>query len=134
MSDVLSEGVADALVAPRFLLPVAPASTVMEDWCVAIRDGAIIEVGRVQRSRPPPGAVRTELDHHVVMPGPVNAHAHLAMALLRGLGDSEPLEAWLDNTIWPLEHAWRGADFVRDGTRLAVAEMLASGPRRHHMY
>ncbi len=128
MSDVLSEAVADALVAPRFLLPVAPASTVMEDWCVAMRDGAIIEIGpRAEVFAHHPGAVRTELDHHVVMPGLVNAHGHLAMALLRGLGESEPLEAWLENTIWPLEHAWMGADFVRDGTRLAVAEMLASG-------
>ena len=128
MSDVLSEGVADALVAPRFLLPVAPASTVMEDLCVAIRDGAIIEIGpRAEVFAHHPGAVRTELDHHVVMPGLVNAHGHLAMTLLRGLGESEPLEAWLENTIWPLEHAWMGADFVRDGTRLAVAEMLASG-------
>ncbi|MCY3813499.1 MAG: TRZ/ATZ family hydrolase [Gammaproteobacteria bacterium] len=128
MSGELSRGVADVLVAPRLLLPVAPENTLIEDACVAVREGAIVEIGpRADVFAHHPGVPCVELDHHVVMPGLVNAHGHLAMSLLRGLGESEPLEAWLENTIWPLEHAWMSVDFVRDGTRLAVAEMLASG-------
>ena len=61
------------------------------------------------------------------MPGLVNAHGHLAMTLLRGLGEAQALEAWLAETIWPMEARWIDAEFVRDGTRLAVAEMVACG-------
>ena len=128
MSEALVERRADTLVAPRLLLPVAPENTVLEGTCVALRDGAIVEVGlRDEVLARYPDARRFDLDRHVVMPGLVNAHGHLAMTLLRGLGESEPLEAWLENTIWPLEGAWVDAHFVRDGTRLAVAEMVASG-------
>ena len=128
MSEVLPEGVAEVLVAPRLLLPIAPENTAVEGMCVALRDGAIIEIGpRDELFGRHPGARRFQLDQQVVMPGLVNAHGHLAMTLLRGLGESEPLETWLENTIWPIEGAWVDADFVRDGTRLAMAEMLASG-------
>jgi 5-methylthioadenosine/S-adenosylhomocysteine deaminase len=34
---------------------------------------------------------------------------------------------WLNNHIWPAEAKWVGPDFVRDGTELAIAEMLQSG-------
>ena len=30
-------------------------------------------------------------------------------------------------SIWPAENRWVGTEFVRDGTRLALAEMLLSG-------
>ena len=49
------------------------------------------------------------------------------MALLRGRADDLPLMDWLQNHIWPLEQAWANAEFVKDGTDLAIAEMLASG-------
>ena len=34
---------------------------------------------------------------------------------------------WLNEHIWPAESKWVNEEFVRDGTRLAVAEMLKSG-------
>ncbi len=49
------------------------------------------------------------------------------MTLLRGLADDLPLEPWLKDHIWPAEGRWLSADFVRDGTELAIAEMLRSG-------
>ena len=123
-----SDGVADTLLTPRLLLPVAPENTVLEGCGVAIRDGSIMEVGPNEAlAARHPNARRIDLGSHVLLPGLVNAHGHLAMTLLRGLGESAPLEAWLENTIWPLEGKWVDADFVRDGVRLAVAEMLASG-------
>ncbi|MBS0321150.1 MAG: TRZ/ATZ family hydrolase [Proteobacteria bacterium] len=64
---------------------------------------------------------------HVLIPGLVNAHAHSAMALMRGVADDVPLAAWLTEHIWPREAAVLGPDFVHDGTLLAAAEMLAGG-------
>jgi 5-methylthioadenosine/S-adenosylhomocysteine deaminase len=49
------------------------------------------------------------------------------MTLLRGLADDLPLMTWLQQHIWPAEQRWVSPGFVRDGARLAMAEMLRSG-------
>jgi 5-methylthioadenosine/S-adenosylhomocysteine deaminase len=49
------------------------------------------------------------------------------MSLMRGLADDLPLMNWLNEHIWPAEGKWVSSDFVRDGTRLAMAEMLRGG-------
>ena len=49
------------------------------------------------------------------------------MSLLRGYADDLPLRAWLEDRIWPAEARWLSGEFVADGTRLAIAEMIASG-------
>ena len=119
---------ADLLLVPRLLLPVAPVDGVFEGMAVAVRGTNIVDLapsGEITARYP--GVPRLELDHHLLMPGLVNAHGHLAMTLLRGLGESEALDVWLEDTIWPLEGRWVDAAFVRDGVRLAIAEMVASG-------
>ena len=118
------------LLMPRLLLPITPANTVLDDAAVAVRGADIVAVGkRGELLDRYPSARRLALDHHLLMPGLVNAHGHLAMTLLRGLGESEPLDAWLRNTIWPLEGRWVTATFVRDGTR---AGHRGNARRRHH--
>jgi len=62
----------------------------------------------------------------LVIPGLVNAHTHVAMTLFRGGADDKPLDAWLQEDIWPVE-AELEADDVRAGTALGVAEMIRSG-------
>jgi 5-methylthioadenosine/S-adenosylhomocysteine deaminase len=49
------------------------------------------------------------------------------MSLFRGLADDLPLMDWLNQHIWPAEAKWVSPDFLRDGTELAIAEMLKSG-------
>ena len=65
--------------------------------------------------------------NHVLMPGLVNAHTHAAMTLMRGMADDLPLLEWLNEHIWPTEGRWVDADYVRDGSELAMAEMLRGG-------
>ena len=62
----------------------------------------------------------------LVIPGLVNAHTHVAMTLLRGYADDEPLDVWLQENIWPVE-AELTAEDVRAGTRLGMLEMIRSG-------
>jgi 5-methylthioadenosine/S-adenosylhomocysteine deaminase len=62
----------------------------------------------------------------LVIPGLVNAHAHVAMTLLRGYADDKPLDAWLREDVWPVEAALQPAD-VAAGARLAAAELIRSG-------
>ncbi len=62
----------------------------------------------------------------LVTPGFVNGHCHVAMTLLRGYADDKPLDAWLQEDIWPVE-AELTADSVQAGTELGVLEMIKSG-------
>lgn len=72
-------------------------------------------------------AQQINLGQHILLPGLVNTHGHAAMTLLRGLGDGNSLQAWLEDVIWPLERDHISNEFVRDGTDLAIGEMLRSG-------
>lgn len=49
------------------------------------------------------------------------------MTLFRGLADDLPLMEWLQDHIWPAESTWVGEEFVRQGTGLAIAEMIRGG-------
>lgn len=62
----------------------------------------------------------------VVMPGFINTHTHVAMALLRGISDDVPLMEWLEQHIWPIESKM-GYKEVYDGARLGILEMLMGG-------
>ncbi|MGH8121306.1 MAG: TRZ/ATZ family hydrolase, partial [Rudaea sp.] len=74
-----------------------------------------------------PQAKRIDMAQHALIPGLVNAHTHNPMTLLRGVADDLPLMIWLQEHIWPVEARVMGADFVRDGVELAIAEMLRGG-------
>lgn len=63
----------------------------------------------------------------ILLPGFVNAHTHVPMALLRGLADDLRLDVWLMGYMMPVEREFVSPDFVRLGTRLACAEMIRSG-------
>jgi 5-methylthioadenosine/S-adenosylhomocysteine deaminase len=63
----------------------------------------------------------------VLMPGLVNAHTHVPMNLLRGLGDDLRLDVWLLGYIMPVEREYVDPDFVYLGTSLACAELIRSG-------
>ncbi|MCU0295515.1 MAG: TRZ/ATZ family hydrolase [Candidatus Nanopelagicales bacterium] len=115
------------VIEARWVLPIHPWS-VIEDGAVAIDAGSIVAVGgRSELQQRFPDAARTRLREHALLPGLVNGHTHAAMTLLRGYADDVPLMTWLHERIWPTEGRWVDEQFVRDGTRLAVAEMLQSG-------
>jgi 5-methylthioadenosine/S-adenosylhomocysteine deaminase len=95
---------------------------------VAVAGGRIVALG--PRAEIAAGfAARETLNRpqHVLLPGLINAHTHAAMTLLRGIADDMPLEQWLGEHIWPAEARWASTEFVRDGTELAIAEMLLGG-------
>lgn len=116
------------ILLPRWVVPVRPEGVVLEDHGVLTHNGRIAAV-RPSREllESQPEASVTRLPEHALMPGLVNSHAHSAMALMRGLADDLPLMRWLEEHIWPTEQRWVGAEFVRVGTELAMAEMLKGG-------
>lgn len=118
----------DALITPRWCIPVEPAGTVLEDHAVAVADGRIAAIlPRAEAREAFQPSVVIDRPGHVLLPGLVNTHCHAAMTLFRGLADDLPLEAWLREGIWPVERRFVSAELVRDGTELAVAEMLRAG-------
>ncbi|HEX7080236.1 MAG TPA: TRZ/ATZ family hydrolase [Gammaproteobacteria bacterium] len=118
----------DTLICPRWTVPVEPEVCANEDFAVAIDRGRIVAVlPRAEaETRFAPDALHERPDH-VLMPGLVNAHCHAAMSLFRGFADDLPLDRWLGERIWPAEAKWVNPEMVRDGTRLAIAEMLKGG-------
>ena len=71
-------------------------------------------------------ARRIDATGKIVMPGLINTHTHVAMALLRGISDDMPLMEWLEQHIWPIEGKM-GYQEVYDGARLGILEMLLGG-------
>lgn len=117
---------ADLLLLPQWLVPVEPAGA-LADHAVVVKGGAILDVLPADTARERYAARALELPGHALMPGLVNLHGHAAMSLMRGCADDRPLMAWLHERIWPAEKKYVSEAFVRDGSLLAAAEMLASG-------
>ena len=118
----------DTLIVPRWCVPVEPSDVVLEDHAVAVTDGRITDILPLEKARAEfQPSVIVERPDHVLIPGLINAHTHAAMTLFRGLADDMPLESWLHEGIWPAERRWVSAEMVRDGTELAIAEMLRGG-------
>ena len=119
---------ADLIITARWIVPVEPSGVVLEEHAVVVRDGRILAVlPRADALAAYPTASRIDRPSHVLLPGLVNAHTHAAMTLFRGMADDLPLDTWLNQHIWPAEARWVTADFVRDGTELALLEMLQGG-------
>ncbi len=74
-----------------------------------------------------PDTPHIELKNQMLMPGFVNAHGHVAMNLFKGMCDDLPLMTWLEKHIWPAEGKWVSPDFVKEGSKVAISEMLKSG-------
>jgi len=118
----------DTLIHARWVIPVEPANVVLEHHAIAVHDGRILEVLTSDEAKNKYTAeVTHQLDDHALIPGLVNAHTHAAMSLFRGLADDLPLMDWLQNHIWPAEQKWVNAEFIADGSRMAIAEMLRGG-------
>jgi 5-methylthioadenosine/S-adenosylhomocysteine deaminase len=104
-----------AEVSADWVLPVDGPP--IEEGRVAWEEGRIVEVG--------PGRAARHLDGAVILPGLVNAHAHLEYAVYAGFGDGLPFARWI------LVHMERKARIGLPETeaiaRLGALECLASG-------
>ena len=118
----------DTLIAPRWCVPVEPANVILLDHAIVVNDGRIADLLPLADARAKyQPSITIDRPDHLLIPGFVNAHTHAAMSLMRGLSDDLPLEAWLRDGIWPAEKRWVSAEMVRDGTELAITEMIAGG-------
>ncbi len=118
----------DLLLHASWVATVDNENTVINDGCIAIRASEIVAVCRSDEAAEQYSAKeQIQLSGQLLIPGLINGHGHSAMTLLRGFADDLPLMSWLEDHIWPAEGQWVDEQFVRDGTNIAIAEMLRSG-------
>ncbi len=118
----------DSLVSASWVIPVVPEGTVLNEHSIAIENGKIIDILPSKDAKQKYTAdLVQEMPNHILLPGLINAHCHAAMTLLRGFGDDMSLMDWLEKRIWPAEGQFVNEQFVTDGSKLAIAEMLLSG-------
>jgi 5-methylthioadenosine/S-adenosylhomocysteine deaminase len=104
--------------------------TIHENGYIAIKDDTIVSIGLSSTAAYPKGlTAKQTIDAKgkLILPGFINGHTHVPMTLLRGLKDDVTLDDWLRKFIFPAEAKNVTEDFVRWGTRLAMAEMIRGG-------
>lgn len=118
----------DLVIEPRWVLPIAPANTALTGHAVAVTEGRIVAIAPSAQIEahyePRERVVRSD---HALLPGFVNAHTRAATTLLRGLPVYGPRQRWMQETVLPIARNCMSPDFIREGTQLAMAEMLRAG-------
>jgi 5-methylthioadenosine/S-adenosylhomocysteine deaminase len=121
----------DLIVHARYVVPMVPGAeqTVLHHHSIVVHHQkivAILPTTEVARSY---SALKTVdvSSHHAVMPGLVDAHTHLGLNLLKGYADDFPLATWLTEYMWPAEGKFVSSEFVRAGTKAAIAELIKGG-------
>ena len=128
LSERSNGNVVELIISAPWIIPIVPRGAVYKDCSVVVNRGDIVDLlPETEALRKYSAREHSKLSDSVLMPGLVNAHGHAAMSLLRGYADDLPLQQWLNDYIWPAESQWVNGDFVRDGTQLAMAEMIRSG-------
>lgn len=112
----------------RWIVPIVPQGEVLENHSIVLEDEVIHDILPTENLEKRYARIEmTNLPNHLLTAGFVNAHLHSAMTLFRGYADDLSLSEWLNQHIWPAEAKFVNQEFVRDGTTLAVAEMIANG-------
>ena len=120
----------DLLVKGATIVTMDSSRRVLENGFLAIRGDEIVAIGSDTSSAFPKGiTAKQSIDAtgKIVIPGLINGHTHIPMVLMRGLKDDVTLDDWLRKFIFPAEARNVTEDYVRWGSRLALAEMIRSG-------
>ncbi len=118
----------DLLLVNGTLVTMDTSYTVIQKGAVAIKDDSIVAVGPTDELTQEYQGVETfDCTNLTLIPGLINAHTHVPMALLRGLADDLRLDVWLIGYMMPVEREFVNEEFVHLGTLLGCAEMIQSG-------
>ena len=118
----------DLLVRGGTIVTMDPTRRVIEDGYIGVRKDEIVAIGELQSGVAGITATK-EIDAKgkLIIPGLINGHTHIPMVLMRGLVDDVTLDDWLRKFIFPAEARNVTEEYVRWGSRLALAEMIRSG-------
>jgi len=114
----------DVLFENIVVITMDDARPVLSHGYVGIEGKKISYVGEKPPETKAPCVVNGS--RRLLMPGLVNSHSHLPMALLRGFADDYNLQTWLFDHIFPAE-AKLDERCVAAGIRLGIAECIRFG-------
>jgi len=120
----------DLLVKGATIVTMDSNRRVLESGFIAVRGDEIIAIGTDVNAAFPKGITAKQTidaSGKLIIPGLINGHTHIPMVLMRGLKDDVTLDDWLRKFIFPAEARNVTEDYVRWGSRLALAEMIRSG-------
>ena len=118
----------DLLLINGVVVTMDPGGNVFLDGAVAVRGREIVAVGNTAELAGRYVARETRDCHGcAIIPGLINAHAHVPMSLLRGLVSDQQLDVWLFGYMFPVESRFVNPDFAYIGTLLSCAEMIRGG-------
>lgn len=115
------------IVEADLLVTMDEQNSIIRNGAVVIDDGVILAVGSAEDlGAAHPDAERLPGKARLLMPGLINCHTHLAMALLRGWSEGVDLQGFLER-VWDAEGRIMNPDVVRVGTALGAMESVLAG-------
>lgn len=109
------------------ILTVNGKFDIIENGAIVVNDDKIVAIGKSNEILEEyPNEEVVELSGHIIMPGLISLHVHLAQSLLRTAADDLALIEWLCHRVWPMQGSFTEDDgYV--AAQLTIAEMLKSG-------
>jgi len=120
----------DLLITGGTIVTMDADRQVIENGFIAVKGDTIVSMGPSTGMPFPKGVLAQQTidaKGKLILPGFINGHTHVPMVLMRGLIDDVTLDDWLRKYIFPAEARNVTEDYVRWGTRLAMAEMIRGG-------
>src|SRR6202051_3171244 len=118
----------DLIVTGGTVVTMDGPRAIYSDGTVVVKGDTIVAVGsHVDLEARYTAAQTIDANGSLVLPGFINGHTHVPMTLFRGIHDDVTLADWLYKYIFPAEAKNVTEEFVRWGTRLAIAEQIRSG-------
>lgn len=111
----------------NYVIPMTETRVTLEDTFIGIENDTIAKVTKFSSRYKNQCKKFLDLNHHIVLPGLINTHTHLAMSQFRGIEDNLNLQQWLFDKIFPLEAKFVSKPFVKLGTQLAAYECIRFG-------
>ena len=119
---------ASIIISASWIFTSNSEGQLLSDYSIVIENDKIIDLVSQDKVFDEYEANDTyQLTNHILIPGLINTHTHAAMSLFKGFADDLPLQDWLNDYIWPAEKEFINSSFVKDGSILALSEMIKSG-------
>ncbi len=116
------------IISPTWLVTADSEQPLLVEHSIVIDGQIIVDILPTQAVANQYIAEQTiSLAGQALIPGMINLHSHVPMALMRGFADDLPLMTWLNDYVWPAEAALLNHDFVKQASLLSCAEMLQGG-------
>ncbi len=106
----------------QYVVTVNSTDEILRNATIVIENGIIVAINPSEI----PDYEIFDASEHLIAPGLINTHTHLAMSLLRGWAEGVNLDGFLER-VWAAEGAIMDKQTCQLGTELGAGEALLSG-------